>query len=925
LQLGYAYTSGKAIDNAIVMTVAEVNSFGNILNLSSVNAKELLIGNASGNSIIGGGGADFIYGGDGDDILIGDTGSIAADGTVSTTSDHVSDLLNGGLGNDKYYVNCQDAANSAFANTSATFVKGNEIDLASKLDLIRDEDGVGTICIGAGSGNSADVTLRPNTTSFYGDFIDQSSDSSIRFGGKIVGNEIIYGDFDTSGYESNVYFKTDLGVSVPQAPSLKAGLLYASAVGGSLVPMAAAASTQEGGFLGITFASALNHVSGTALAELLDGTASRDYITASAGADTINGQDGSDVVDGGDGNDLIHGNAGNDDILAEAGDDKVFGDDGNDKIGGGAGNDVIHGGVGSDYLWDDGGNNQIFGDDGDDFLSGGIDNDILDGGTGADTMMGSYGSDTYFVDNAGDKTIDYVVTGIDTVISSVSYALVGTIDNLTFTGVMNLDGTGNAYANILTGNAATNTLIGLDGNDTLDGGAGDDTMLGGNGSDTYVVDSALDVVTDTGVATDVDTVKTSLADFTLGNDIENLTFTGSVYSTGVGNASNNVMTGGLSLNDLSGLAGNDTLIGGSLRDYLDGGTGNDTMLGGAGADKYIVDSVDDVVTETDAGIDDQVQLQNGLSWTLGANFEILAMDSWGTMASNGTGNTLDNLLMGNAGVNTLTGLAGNDQLNGRGGADVLVGGLGNDMYEFTTSVATITELANQGTDTLYSDFTVAALATNVENLVLYNPISGNINGTGNTVANVITGNDGANTLSGLAGNDQISGGLGIDRLVGGVGADKLTGGIPGTDTFAFALGDSGQTATTLDMISDFTKGALGTGDKIDYTVALTRGGSALAATTAQASVNQTTGVATFLAGHGTTLVSALTEVTARFTAATTSDGEFAFFKVGAAGSYYMLISDAVNGISANDTVIQLEGVMSVGSLNLTAGDLTLLT
>jgi serralysin len=89
---------------------------------------------------------------------------------------------------------------------------------------------------------------------------------------------------------------------------------------------------------------------------------------------------------------------------------------------------------------------------------------------------------------------------------------------------------------------------------------------------------------------------------------------------------------------------------------------------------------------------------------------------------------------------------------------------------------------------------------NFENLSLTG--SGIINGTGNTLNNVITGNGAANTLNGGTGNDRITGGLGKDTLVGGVG----------TDTFVFnKITDSTTVATTWDIITDFKKGQ----DKID--------------------------------------------------------------------------------------------------------------
>ena len=182
-----------------------------------------------------------------------------------------------------------------------------------------------------------------------------------------------------------------------------------------------------------------------------------------------------------------------------------------------------------------------------------------------------------------------------------SYTLGDNVENLTYTGNGAFTGTGNDQANTITGGAGNDALYGGAGNDTLvggagddllDGGTGDDTMTGGAGNDVYVVDSAGDQVIEAANG-GTDEVRTTLASYTLGDNVENLTYTGTGAFTGTGNALANVLTAGNGGSRLSGGAGNDTLVGGAGADYLDGGTGNDVMTGGAGNDVYVVDSAGD--------------------------------------------------------------------------------------------------------------------------------------------------------------------------------------------------------------------------------------------------------------------------------------------------------------------------------------------
>ncbi|MDZ5457144.1 M10 family metallopeptidase [Azohydromonas lata] len=355
---------------------------------------------------------------------------------------------------------------------------------------------------------------------------------------------------------------------------------------------------------------------------------------------------------------------------------------------------------------------------------------------------------------------------------------------------------GNDAANLLLGGAGNDSLQGGAGNDTLDGGAGSDRLTGGSGNDVYTVDSTGDTVTETATAaTEIDTVQSSVT-WTLGANLEWLTLTGSAAINGTGNTLANRITGNAAANVLSGAAGNDTLLGGAGADTLDGGAGNDALDGGADIDTASYAAATAAVTVT-------LNLLPGTAQnTGGAGTDTL------TAIENLTGSAFNDKLTGTAGANLLQGGAGNDTLLGGAANDTLDGGAGNDAldggadadtasYAAATAAVTVsllTALAQNtggaGTDTL----------TAIENL------------TGSAFNDRLTGTAGANLLQGGGGNDVLLGDAGIDTLAGGAGLDTLTGGA-GADTFDFnALADSGATATTCDVISDFS---LAQGDRID--------------------------------------------------------------------------------------------------------------
>ena len=146
---------------------------------------------------------------------------------------------------------------------------------------------------------------------------------------------------------------------------------------------------------------------------------------------------------------------------------------------------------------------------------------------------------------------------------------------------------GNDVANVLSAGAGTDTLYGGGGNDTLDGGTGADHMEGGTGNDVYLVDDAGDVVVES-AGEGTDTIETTLASFTLPENVENLVYTGTSAFTGNGNAGDDLITsaGGNDYIDVS-QGGVDVVHTGGGTDAIYFGAAfgaGDSVDGGAGAD-----------------------------------------------------------------------------------------------------------------------------------------------------------------------------------------------------------------------------------------------------------------------------------------------------------------------------------------------------
>lgn len=434
----------------------------------------------------------------------------------------------------------------------------------------------------------------------------------------------------------------------------------------------------------VTINSYYNKLVGDASNNTLNGSNQSDNLQGGAGNDTLYGNAGNDILNGGAGADLMVGGTGNDtyvvdnvnDIIVEhanQGNDTVQTTLDNYTLGTNLENLTLLGtgnltGKGNAY------NNVMKGNSGNNTLYGYAGNDVIDGGAGSDTMYGGVGDDTYYVDNTGDGVIENANEGNDTVISSIDYTLAANVENLYLASdVGAINGTGNSM---------NNKIVGNDANNILDGKAGKNTLIGGKGDDTYIINSsnASDTIIEN-YDEGIDTIKSSVT-YSLANtyNVENLTLTGTDNINGIGNDTDNYITGNSGNNILRGGEGNDTLYGAG---------GFDTLYGGKGNDKYIIDNVNAVVEELeDEGIDTVI---TSINYTLTDNVENLEMT--GTANLKATGNDLNNIIKGNTGDNTfeggkgndtLYGYDGNDTLNGYIGSDTLYGGAGNDTYVFSS-------------------------------------------------------------------------------------------------------------------------------------------------------------------------------------------------------------------------------------------------
>lgn len=471
----------------------------------------------------------------------------------------------------------------------------------------------------------------------------------------------------------------------------------------------------------------------------------------------LRGTSGADVLQGYASDDEIRGLQGNDQILGAAGNDTLHGNEGNDQLDGGIGNDQLFGGSGNDELKGDDGDDVLRGEEGDDRLHGHSGNDTLIGGRGNDYMAGGDGDDDYYhargdgIDTINDHSGQTTIYVSDLPLEEIYFRRDETTLVIRFTSSTDDEIRLENYFNPSTGLASYGLTI----------------NYGNSQSRTFSADDLNGEVLK----------PTPLDDVIWGNTEDNVVLGSSGADEVYGQDGNDQLNGGMGDDKLYGNKGSDVLRGGEGNDLLNGGLDNDTMEGGVGDDIYVVDHVQDVVTENDAAGNDTVR--SSVSYTMPNHVERLELT--GEAYIDATGDARANKIYGNVGNNSISGLAGDDYLDGRAGDDFLEGGLGNDYldggsgtdrlvggagddtYVVDSANDVVIEGANEGTDTVlaHSSYT---LSDHVENITLVEGSSA-YEAVGNALNNTMIGHSGANRLDGGLGADRMEGGAGNDTYV----------------------------------------------------------------------------------------------------------------------------------------------------------------
>ncbi len=453
--------------------------------------------------------------------------------------------------------------------------------------------------------------------------------------------------------------------------------------------------------------------------EWVSGTNAADILIGGSGDNDLSGHDGADLLVGGAGNDSFSGDGATGQIYADVVDYGL-------ETGGGAITVNADGTVkdtfgNTDTLF---GIGEIRGTALGDTFNGSKFNDSFAPGKGNDVIssggsfVGAASADrvSYNADDAATSGVNYDAALLTQQVKSTYYG------NDTLTGFTNIWFEATQFADSIKATEGDDILLPSLGSDTIDGRGGFDYL-------TYIDRRS------TNLGVGITVTATTATSGTVVQGVDTDTYTNIEHVDGSFNA-----------DTFNGSSGNDSFSGFSGGDTFDGNGGSDTL-------SYEFDEV----FGAKAGIDVDLTLGTVLNG-YGATDALSEIE-------NIVGTSFADILLGDTNDNSF---------DGRGGADIMTGGDGNDTYFVDNALDQVVEDGTGTADVIRSsiDFNLAVSGDNVENLVLDG--KGNINGTGNGLANSIIGNSGNNIINGGTGADKMDGGAGNDTFFVDVAGDTVS-------------------------------------------------------------------------------------------------------------------------------------------------------
>lgn len=609
------------------VTVNEIRSWSDKLNLTGNKHKNELVGNDQDNIINGKGGADIIYGGTGNDKLYGEAGN---DGFYGEEG---NDTIYGGAGNDKYIIKLEDSSNAANHDVIDVGSGRDELQFDDILSL-ENEDYDPT----AHERNMEKIKNNFTFTNNKGNLIItyktdiektiQKDPYIVIKDGEIVTEykyeEIVHEIHDDNTITILNYFnkkKYDVLKQLKFSDDDKVSSIDFIA---DILAVGQVKYTSD--------ENVANYIWGTNYADSIVGGNYADVIKADAGNDTIIAGAGNDTIYAGKGNDNIYASHGNDVIYNEKGEIKLHYTVARDEITGDfisrnySGTDVINTGKGSQIITIDDetldSSKFIFSQTNKDLLI------ILDETTGDAIKIKNYFS------KKGKTSAQYIE--IKNTDGSVNY--IELVDDYQTINA-NKQNINDLLKNGGSGGLGEDTIYGTKNDDIISGGLNNDKLYGKGGTNKYMFEAN---------ALGDDTIYTTSKSTTI------IDFTESEISF-----DNKGIIDGPTLEEYAYTKNKNDLIINYATTVEENGNAQITI-------SNFFKSKDDFILESNNGT---ISLKEATIYFEGNDQETNKI----------TGSNINDMIVGKELNDTLIGSTGSDTLIGNEGNDILTGGTGDNV------------------------------------------------------------------------------------------------------------------------------------------------------------------------------------------------------------------------------------------------------